>query len=68
MSECRRCHVAMKPGIALIPTLVAGVPDFPGDACGVTLSESGEGEVLKVMKCPECGYSFVDDYIMKVIP
>lgn len=64
--ECRRCHVEMKPGIAIISTLVAGLPDFPGDVRGVTLSEGGPGELVKVMKCPKCGHSYAADYIMKV--
>lgn len=57
---CRRCDVAMIPGIAILPTYVAGLPDFPGDTDPgrvQTINPGGPGEVVRVMKCPQCGYS-----------
>lgn len=47
----------MKRGIAMQQTLTAGMPDFPGDSVGITLSPGGPGKVVSVMKCVKCGWS-----------
>lgn len=55
---CHRCNVEMLPGVALVPGLRAGLPDFPGEPYqrGQTLSE-GPGRMGPVLKCPQCGHS-----------
>ena len=61
--DCKHCHhergiwVQMKPGKAIEQTWVCGIPDFPGQTVGVTMSPGGPGKLIDVMKCPECGYS-----------
>lgn len=56
-NPCRRCSGEMKPGQALVTTLVPGIPDFIGETRGVTLSPGGPGKLVEVMKCGKCGYS-----------
>ena len=57
--RCPRCDVDLVPGQALQNTLVAGLPDFPGqtDIEGQTLSPGGPGRLVDVRTCPDCGYS-----------
>lgn len=57
MMTCRRCNVEMRPGKALVQTLTAGAPDFPGDTHGSTMSADGPGRMVDCWKCPKCGYS-----------
>jgi len=47
----------MRDGIALMQTVVTGMPDFPGDDHASTFSAGGPGLVIACMKCPECGHS-----------
>jgi hypothetical protein len=46
----------MIEGKALLNTMV-GTPDFVGDREVVTLNYGGAGKLIKVLKCPKCGYS-----------
>ena len=47
----------MKPGKALEPTYIGGVPDFIGRAEIVTMYEGGPGKLINCLKCPKCGFS-----------
>jgi hypothetical protein len=58
--NCKHCDIEMKPSKGILNTWVSGMPDFPGDkpfSEGQTLSVGGPGELIDVLKCPECGYS-----------
>lgn len=59
--KCLRCNVDMVPSKAIGQTLVAGVPDFPGDDPADlrvrTLSCGGPGNLIDALKCPQCGHS-----------
>lgn len=55
--RCRKCGGAMVQGVATGQTLSGGMPDFPGDAHGITLSPGGPGKVIPAMKCEVCGWS-----------
>jgi hypothetical protein len=63
-NRCKKCNKGqMKKGIALMQTIVAGMPDFIGDepgGPGCTMSPGGPGEIVEVMKCDKCGYSVTD--------
>lgn len=56
--KCRHCNQEMVPGKAFAPTVVVGLPDFPGqgDLRGQTMSD-GPGKLVAVNKCPACGHS-----------
>ncbi len=57
--SCRKCKVEMKPGFALVPSVVAH-EDFGGDkgGYGTTRSEGpSDGKPVPVWKCPKCGRS-----------
>lgn len=57
--SCRECGRQMKPGKALLNTVV-GFPDFAGDTgreVGCTLSRMGPAQLVPVWKCPHCGHS-----------
>lgn len=54
---CLKCNVEKVSGQALMTTLVAGSPDFPGDERGITMSPGGPGVVVTCWKCPKCGHS-----------
>ena len=56
---CRRCGVALVPGRAIKPTLIAAESEFgrDDDLTGRTLTAGGPGELVDVLKCPACGYS-----------
>lgn len=55
-ATCRRCKAPMKDGKAMVSTLT-GMPDFYSDKHAITLSPSGPGKLVDVLKCPECGHS-----------
>ena len=57
-NTCRRCGGEMGPGIAMGQTYAAGSPDDIG--AGVTMSAGGPGEVIRVRKCRDCGWSVGD--------
>lgn len=52
--KCPRCDVPMRPGVAILPTVVGEEDDIGG--C-VTLSYGGPGRLIDCLKCPECGHS-----------
>lgn len=52
---CPHCLIDMKPGQALVNTVV-GEPEFPG-ATVVTLHVGGPGKLVACWKCPACGHS-----------
>lgn len=54
--KCTSCNAAMLPGIAMESTLVGEEDDIGG--C-VTLNWGGSGRMVRVIKCPVCGYSFL---------
>jgi hypothetical protein len=53
--KCRHCKVTMVEGVALI-SRISGTPEWP-DSKVVTMSLSGEADMVTVLKCPECGGS-----------
>ena len=57
--RCKKCDTEMVDGVAMAPTWVPGIPDFPGqtDLRGQTMHMGGSGRLANVQKCPECGYS-----------
>ena len=55
--QCRKCGSTMDSGKAIAQTWVEGMPDFPGQKHGITLSLGGPGELVDVMKCTACGWS-----------
>lgn len=48
----------MRPGIAMGQTYTGSPDDLGGDV--VTMSAGGPGEVIKVRKCRDCGWSVGD--------
>lgn len=48
---CKKCDVPMKDGQALQNQLVGGTHR------GATLSPLGPAQMVKVLKCPDCGHS-----------
>ena len=52
-NQCRKCGANMQPGVAMGQTLV-GIPDM-GEVC--TVSPGGKGDLIKCIKCRECGWS-----------
>lgn len=54
--NCRRCEVTMQPGVALQQTFT-GIGDFHDNDAVCTFSLGGPGQLVSVMKCPECGHS-----------
>lgn len=56
---CKKCNAEMKPGKALNNVPVYGIEDFIGqkDNAGQTFTMQSTGELVDVMKCPECGWS-----------
>ena len=57
-STCRHCGGEMRPGIAMGQTYTGSPDDLGGDV--VTMSAGGPGEVIKVRKCRDCGWSVGD--------
>jgi len=63
------CDGIMRPSKAIQETLVSGLPDFPGDETGITLSAGGPGKLIDCIKCNTCGHSkttpkeSIDDYL-----
>ena len=57
--KCRKCKTEMAEGIAMAPTFIRGLPDYPGqtDFRGQTVHMGGSGRIADVHKCPECGHS-----------
>jgi hypothetical protein len=58
--NCKRCAGEMREGVAIAPTWVLGLPDFPGDppfSPGQTVTFGGPGKLIACLKCKECGYS-----------
>lgn len=53
---CRKCDGQMRRGLALAQTF-SGVPDFPGDTHGITMSPGGQGQLVDCLKCLDCGWS-----------
>ena len=53
----RNCDGIMKKSKAIQETLVSGLPDFPGDKYGITLSAGGPGKLIECLKCDKCGHS-----------
>ena len=58
IKSCRRCGGEMGPGIAMGQTYTGSPDDLGGDV--VTMSAGGPGEVIKVRKCRDCGWSVGD--------
>jgi hypothetical protein len=56
---CPHCFAELRPGTVLVPTLVDGALDFPGDQHAATYHYGGSGELEACLKCPECGYSVI---------
>ena len=54
---CRKCAGQMRPGKAIAQTFSAGMPDFPGDTHGMTISPGGPGKLVDCLKCEACGWS-----------
>ena len=54
---CKKCGGTMKPSKALQQTYTSGMPDFPGDDVGVTISAGGPGKLIDCLKCEKCGWS-----------
>lgn len=54
---CRYCDTELRPGVAIAQTFTPGLPDFPSDSRGITLSAGGPGQLVDVSKCPACGWS-----------
>ena len=54
---CPKCGGSMADGIAIQQTYTAGMPDFPGDTDGGTMSPGGPGVIIPVHKCSACGWS-----------
>lgn len=52
---CRKCGGQMGPGIAMGQTYTGSPDDLGGDV--VTMSAGGPGEVIRVRKCRDCGWS-----------
>jgi len=57
VEECKKCGGEMRIGLATEQTWTTGMPDFPGELRGVTMSVGGPGKVVECLKCVECGYS-----------
>lgn len=57
---CRKCGGAMRPSKAMGQTFSAGLPDFPGDKVGTTISPAGPGKLIDCLKCESCGWSVSD--------
>jgi ribosomal protein S27AE len=58
--KCPKCDIEMSEGKALTNTPSMRIPDFPGDTAesrGQTMTMDGPAIMVKVQKCPECGYS-----------
>lgn len=55
--QCRKCGGEMLAGKAMVSTFTAGLPDFPGDKRGITMSPGGPGSLVDCMKCRNCGWS-----------
>ena len=47
----------MLPGKAIEQTWTPGVPDFPGQTVGITMSAGGPGRLIDCLKCDKCGWS-----------
>jgi hypothetical protein len=64
LKTCKKCKGKMKKGIAMLQTWTYGMPDFigqdPNDHRGQTMSAGGPGKVVEVMKCEECGWSYME--------
>lgn len=56
-NTCRKCQGIMRPGQAMAQTFDSGLPDFPGDTHGITISPGGPGKLIDCMKCSSCGWS-----------
>ena len=55
----------MRPGKAIEQTWTPGVPDFPGQTIGITMSAGGPGRLIDCLKCDKCGWSITkgkDEY------
>lgn len=57
MQSCRKCGGTMKPSKAIEQTYTTGMPDFPGDTVGITISAGGPGKLVDCLKCEKCGWS-----------
>jgi len=53
----RNCKGTMKRSKAIQQTSTSGLPDFPGDTVGITLSAGGPGKLIECLKCDTCGHS-----------
>lgn len=58
--QCKKCGGEMVEGKAIEQTYVSGMPDFIGDAVGITMSAGGGGKLINCMKCKECGWSVTE--------
>jgi len=61
MILCLKCDIEMIPGKAIQQTVAGGIPDFPGDKFGSTISAGGPGVLVDCWKCPDCGRSISKD-------
>lgn len=52
--KCPKCDIKLLPGKAIEQTFKAGI-DGPG--LGATMVPAGSGNLVDVLKCPQCGYS-----------
>lgn len=55
--KCRHCGGAMRPDGEALEDILNGIPDFPGDKQGVTVSPSGKAKLVECSKCEKCGWS-----------
>jgi len=62
--KCKKCGGIMSLGKAIQQTWSAGVPDFPGDQRGITMSPGGGGKLIDCLKCKKCGFSITDKAVV----
>ena len=55
--NCKKCNGEMIDSTALVQGY-SGLPEFPGDAVAVTMSQDHtETKLVDCLKCRECGWS-----------
>jgi len=62
-NSCKKCGGEMIPSKATGQTYKSGMPDFPGDERGITMSPGGPGGLVDVLKCSDCGWSVTADLV-----